>query len=122
MSESYSTLWTVARQTPLSVGFSRQEHWSRLPCPPPGDLPDPGIKPLSLMSPALDGGLFTTSATCYTLHTNSFSVPSSSKFPLVPQLPTSQPANPVFISAEETPVLPFFCRILGMMLCSILLM
>ena len=38
--------WTVARQTPLSMGFSRQVYWSRLPCPPPGDLPDPAIKPL----------------------------------------------------------------------------
>ena len=37
--------WTTARQAPLSMGFSRQEYWSGLPCPPPGDLPDPGIKP-----------------------------------------------------------------------------
>ena len=44
-------------------GFSRQEHWSGLPCPPPGDLPYPGIKPPSLTSPALAGGFFTTSAT-----------------------------------------------------------
>ena len=40
--------WTVAYQAPLSVGFSMQEYWSRLQCPPPGDLPDPGIKPTSL--------------------------------------------------------------------------
>ena len=39
------TLWTVACQAPLSMGFSRQEYWRGLPCPPPGDLPDPGIKP-----------------------------------------------------------------------------
>ena len=58
-----STLWTVACQAPLSMGFSRQEYWSGLPRPPPGDLPDPGIKPASLMSPILAGGLFTTSAT-----------------------------------------------------------
>ena len=45
----FMTLWTIARQAPLSMGFSRQEYWSGLPCPPPGDL-DPGIKP---MSPAL---------------------------------------------------------------------
>ena len=57
------TLWTVARQAPLSVGFSRQEHWSGLPCPPPGGLPDRGIEPASLTAPALAGGLFTTSAT-----------------------------------------------------------
>jgi len=44
---------TVAHQAPLSVGFSRQEYWNRLPFPPPGDLPNPGIKPTSLASPAL---------------------------------------------------------------------
>ena len=43
--------------------FSRQEYWSGLPCPPPGNLPNPGIKPTSLMSPALASGFFTTSAT-----------------------------------------------------------
>ena len=56
------TLWTVARQTPLSVGSSRQEGWSWLPCPSPGDLPDPGIERASLTSPAPSGGFFTTSA------------------------------------------------------------
>ena len=45
----FSTLWTVARQAPLSVGFSRQKCWSGLPCPPPGDLPDAGIEPASLI-------------------------------------------------------------------------
>ena len=48
---------------PLSMGFSRQEYWSGLPCPPPGDLPNPGIKPESLISPALAAGFFTTSTT-----------------------------------------------------------
>ena len=46
-----------------AVGFSRQEYWSGLPCPPPGDLPDSGIKPVSLVSLALAGRFFTTSAT-----------------------------------------------------------
>ena len=46
-------LWTVALQAPLSLGFSRQEYWSGLPGPPPGDLPDPGIEPKSPASPAL---------------------------------------------------------------------
>jgi len=46
----------------LSMGLSRQEYWRELPCPSPGDLPDPGIEPASLMSPALAGGFFTTSA------------------------------------------------------------
>ena len=54
--------WTVARQAPLSMGFSRQDYWSGLLCPPPGDLPHPGIKPTSFMPPALAGGFFTTSA------------------------------------------------------------
>ena len=49
-------LWTVAHQTSLAMGFSRQESWSVLPFPSPGDLPDPGIKPTSLMTPALAGG------------------------------------------------------------------
>ena len=48
----FATLWAVASQAPLSVGFSKQEYWSRLPCTPPGDLSDPGIKPTSLTSPA----------------------------------------------------------------------
>ena len=51
--------WTVALQAPLSMGFARQEFWSGLPCPPPGDLPHPGIEPTSLASPALAGGFFT---------------------------------------------------------------
>ena len=50
-------------EEPLSMGFSRQEYWSGLPCPPPGDLPDPGIEHASLMSPAFSGGFFTTSTT-----------------------------------------------------------
>ena len=54
------TLWTVARQTPLSMGFPRQQYWSGLPCRSPGDLSDLGIKPESLMSPALAGKFFTT--------------------------------------------------------------
>ena len=58
-----ATTWTVACQAPLSLGFSRQEYWSGLSCPPPGGLPDPGIEPASLMSlsPALADGFFTTS-------------------------------------------------------------
>ena len=55
--------WTAAHQAPLSMGFSRQEYWSGLPCPPPGDLPKPGIELVSLMIPTLAAGFFTTSAT-----------------------------------------------------------
>ena len=53
----FATLWTAALQAPLSMGFSRQEYWSGLPSPPPGDLPDPGIKPRSPASPALQDSL-----------------------------------------------------------------
>ena len=59
----FATLWTVAHQSPLSMGFSRQEYWSGLPCPPPGDLPNPGIELVSPMSPALTDRFFTTSTT-----------------------------------------------------------
>ena len=59
----FATLWTVAHKTRLFTGFSRQEYWSGLPCPSPGDLPDPGIKPASLKSPALAGRFFTTRTT-----------------------------------------------------------
>ena len=58
-----STLQTEDHQTPLPMGFFRPEYWSELPFPPPGDLPDPGIKPVSPMSPALANAFFTTSAT-----------------------------------------------------------
>ena len=54
------TSWAVARQGPLSMGFSRQEYQSGLPFPPPGDLIHPGIKPESPASTALTGGFFTT--------------------------------------------------------------
>ena len=64
----FVTLWTVACQAPLSMGLSRQEYWSGLPCPPPGYLPDPGIVLASLISPALAGRFFITSTTCH--HTN----------------------------------------------------
>ena len=59
----FVTPWTAACQTPLSMGFFRQEDWSGLSFPSPGNLPNPGIKPMSLVSLALAGELFTTSAT-----------------------------------------------------------
>ena len=55
-----ATLGTVARQTPLSMGFSSQEYWSGLPGPPSGDLPNTGFEPVSLTSSALAGRFFTT--------------------------------------------------------------
>ena len=63
----FATPQTAAHQAPLSMGFSRQEHWSGLPFSPPRDLSDPGIKPTSFISPALAGRLFTTRATMYLL-------------------------------------------------------
>ena len=58
----FVTPWTVPRQAPLSMVFSRQEYWSWLPCPSPGDLPDPRVEPASHSSPASAGRFFTTSA------------------------------------------------------------
>ena len=57
MSDSFATLWTVALQAPLCMEFPRQEYWNGLPFPSPGDLPNPGIKPVP---PALAGEFFTT--------------------------------------------------------------
>ena len=59
MSDSV-TLWTVARQAPMSMEFPRQEYWSQWPFPSPGNLPDPGIESVSPMSSGLAGGFFTT--------------------------------------------------------------
>ena len=56
----FATPWTVDCQSPLSMGFSRQEYWSRLPFPLPGDLPNTGIEPVFLVSPVLASGFFTT--------------------------------------------------------------
>ena len=60
---SFATPWTVAPQASLSMGFSKQEYYSGLPCPPPGYIPDLGMEPASLMSPVLAGGFFITSTT-----------------------------------------------------------
>ena len=74
----FVTLWTIARQAPLSMGFSRWEYWSGFPCPSSGDLPNPGIEPTSLMSLVLADGFFTTGAIweAWTLH-----ILSSNAFP-----------------------------------------
>ena len=60
MADSFAAPWTIDYQVHLSMGFSQQEYWSELSCPPPGDLPYPEIEPAS---PALAGKFFTTSAT-----------------------------------------------------------
>ena len=78
----FAVPWTVAHQVPLSMELSRQEYWSGLPFSSPEDLPDPGITPSSLTSPALAGGFFTTSATwqalsrVYGLHISHFKAAS----------------------------------------------
>ena len=59
----FATPWTIALQASLSMEFSRQEDWNGLPCPPPGDLPNPRIKLTSLICPALAGRFLTASAT-----------------------------------------------------------
>ena len=63
MSDSVMAPWTVARQTPVPLGVSRQECWRGLPFPPPGDLRDSGTEPVSLTSPTLAAGFFTSSTT-----------------------------------------------------------
>ena len=62
----FATPWTISCQAPLSVEFSKQEYWSGLPFPPPEDLPNPGILPASLASPALTGRFFTNCTTWIT--------------------------------------------------------
>ena len=59
----FATPWTVAHQAPLFTGFPKQEYWNGLPFPSPGDLPNPGIEPVSLESPALGGEFFATGRT-----------------------------------------------------------
>ena len=71
MSDS-ETQQTVVHQAPLSMGFSRQQHWSELPHPPPEDLRDPGIKPTSFMSPTLAGRFLTSHATWEALDLNTY--------------------------------------------------
>ena len=62
-SRLFVKLWTLAHQAPLSMGSSGQESWSGLPCPPSGDLPNPGTEHMTLTSPALAGRFFITSVT-----------------------------------------------------------
>ena len=66
MSNSFVTPWTAAHQAPLYVEFSKQEYWRGLPFPPPGDLPNPGIEPMSPASPALAGWFFTAESALIT--------------------------------------------------------
>ena len=95
----FAMLRTVACQAPLSMTFSGQEYWSGLLFPPPGDLPDPGIESMSLMSLALAGGFFTTS----TSHSHTHSLTPSVQFSSVAQsCPTL--CNPMNHSMPGLPV------------------
>ena len=80
MSASFATPWTVACQTPLSMGFSRQEYWSGLPFPPSGDLPNPGTETVSYVSLALAGRFFPTEPPGKPLTTG---LPGNSQFVLL---------------------------------------
>ena len=73
----FASLWTTVLQAPLSMGFFRQEYWSALQYPPPEDLPNPRIKPMCLMSPAVAGGFFTTCHLGSPLHTDGLFHPFS---------------------------------------------
>ena len=73
----FATLWTVARQAPLLVGLSRQEYWSELPFPSPGDLPDSGIEP---KSPSLQADSLTSDALDARLGTRKFVFPTFLEF------------------------------------------
>ena len=88
-----ATLWAVVHQAPLSIRFSRQEYWSGLPCPPLGDLPDPGIKPISFTSPSLAGGFLTPSTIWEALNISShhelFLLPILQISCLIPTQPSS---------------------------------
>ena len=77
----FVTLQTLAHQAPLSIGFSRQEYWTGLPWPPPGNLPDTGIEPTSLVSPAFASGFFTTATTGEAYESESHSVVSDPLWP-----------------------------------------
>ena len=85
---------TITHQAPLSMGFSRQEYWSRLPSPPPGDLSDPGIKSVSPQSPALVGRFFITGPPGKPWE-NQFSSGSQSCLTLCDPMDCSMPSFPV---------------------------
>ena len=86
------TLWTVACQAPLSMGFSRQEHWSGLPCPPPGDLPNLGIEPTSPTASALQVGSLLLSHQGHQILSiptcNNFQIHQILSFPITTWTPT----------------------------------
>ena len=92
----FAALWIVACQVPLSLGFSRQEYWSGSPCPSPGDLPNLGILPMSLMSPTLVHGCFIISFTWEALPSSiQFSSDAKSCLTICNPMDWSMPGFPV---------------------------
>ena len=90
----HPSLLDGVRQAPLSMGFPKQEYGSGLPFPTPGDLPDPGIKLASLVSPALAGKFFTTVPPSYLLHKIQFTLDRPPKNRLMPSFLLSFPSSP----------------------------
>ena len=104
--------WTEVRQAPLSMGFSRQEYWSRLSFPSPRDLPNPEMEPISHASPALAGGFFTTAPpenpTCFRLVVTSISSVQSLRLFVTPWTVAHQaPLSMGFSRQEHWSGLPF---------------
>ena len=100
----FATPWTVALQAPVSTRFPSQAYWSRLPFPAPGDLPDPGTVPASLVSPASAGGFFTTSTSWEALPLlNSFSQVSPSVHHSRPTLFRDLPGLPCTPNPQGDP-------------------
>ena len=107
------TLWTVAHWAHLSMEFPRQAYWSGLPCPPPEDLPNPGIEPTSLMSPALAGGFFTTSDTWEAplIPAPWSGIKSTSPTLAGEALTTGQPGSPSVLKGEAESYSVFQCNL-----------
>ena len=106
MSDTFVTPWTIAYQAPLSMGFSRQKYWSGSPCRPPGDLPDPGIKPMSIMSPELAGGFFTSRAIWKALQFSSVRSLSRVRFFATPWIAAHQASLSITNSWSSLKLMP----------------
>ena len=97
----FATPWTGARQAPLSMGFSRQEYWSGLSFPPLGDLPNPGVEPISLAYPAMVGRSFTTVPPGKPIH------PSGLPLNLTPERFSDLPPKQIFSNLLISPCTQF---------------
>ena len=110
----FVTLWNIVLQAPLSIGFSRQEYWRGFPCPSRGNLPNPGIKPTSLTSPALADMFLTTSTACCSV---AQSFPAlcnpmdclTQDFPVLHHLPELAQTHGYWVSDAIQPYHPLLC-------------